>query len=459
MKMLCLPFSHRKPSMQKHNNLFYTTPAFVAGILLLNLRPMVDKIFASQYLSDTDIVLMGTVNLIIWIPECLVLSISYAIQSLTARADEKSGMFRYLLAGLMLMMMALTPILITLFCFPAFFLKYIAVSSPTDVHSLTFFRLRLVGCFLQCVIFCLRGFYAAYRNNRIFFTVIAVSLLVHVSAAHFMLSGPPWLPSLGIRSMGLSYCIAMAFGLGIYCEQWIKQLRRRLPSLPSYTSYYELLRISAPLTAHALIDHIGTTLIYTTTSQFYGALPLASLHLASSIIGVSPGAGFGLTALTEVSKASKKPSVSVLSVGNSILLFGSISLGLLGLVGSLYTPAILKLIAPYKLQLQNATIEPMQVLLASLCLHVACQIILKMLQAIDQTIMSVTINLSFVYGFRVPLLFLVGKMAGTSVFTVTMILACEKALKLLVMVAFWLVKARSYSMLPLAEKKPGMALS
>jgi Na+-driven multidrug efflux pump len=341
-------------------------------------------------------------------------------------------------------MASLIPILVTLFCFPAFFLKYIATSTPTDPHSLTFFRLRLIGCFLQCVIFCLRGFYAAHRNNRIFFTVIATSLLIHVAAARFMLSGHAWLAPLGICSMGLSYCIAMAFGLGIYCEQWLKQLRLYPTSLPARETYYELLRISFPLTAHGIIDHIGTTLIYTTTSQFYGALPLASLHLASSIMGVAPGAGFALTALTEVSKATKNHSASVLHVGNKILLFGSVFLGISGLLGSIYTPTILQLIAPEKLQLQNATLAPMQLLLSSLCLHTGCQIILKMLQAIDHTTMSVTINLSFVYGFRIPLLFMIGNATGTSVFTVIIILVCEKMLKLLALTTYWLIQARKY---------------
>lgn len=430
--------------MLKQNNLFYSTPAFVAGIFLLNLRPMIDKIFASQYLSDLDIVLMGTVNLITFVPECLVLSISYAIQSSTARSSDTSNIHRYLLAGLAMMSVSLLPILALLFCFPAFFLQKIAASTPTDVHSLTFFRLRLTGCFLQCVIFCLRGFYASHRNNRIFFTVIAITLLMHVTVACFLLTGHSWLPPLGIRGMGLSYCVAMAFGLGIYCEQWFRQLSYSPPSLPARESYTTLFYISAPLTAHAMIDHIGTMLIFTTTSQFYGALPLASLHLASSIIGVSPGAGFALTALTEVSKATRDPHKSLLRIGNTILITGSAFLGLGGILCSLQASSLLQIIAPNNLILQNTTFAPMQLLLASLCLHVACQIILKMLQAIDQTVMSVSINLSFVYGFRIPLLFITGKMAGTSVLTVTKILVCEKALKLLVMVSYWLVKSHQY---------------
>ena len=59
------------------------------------------------------------------------------------------------------------------------FLRLVAENAPIDVQSLAFFRLRMVGCLFQCLIFVLRGFYSAYRNNRIFFSVIALSLIIH----------------------------------------------------------------------------------------------------------------------------------------------------------------------------------------------------------------------------------------------------------------------------------------
>ena len=423
--------------MPRKKNLFFTTPAFVAGILLLNLRPMIDKLFATHHFSSAEIVLMGTVNLITFIPECMVLSTSYAIQSLSSQTEEHRKTFHYLAAGLGITLCILLPVLCSMSLFPTFFLKLVSSSSPSDSASISFFRFRLLGCFFQCLIFCLRGFYAAHRNNRIFFSVIAISLIIHTLLNLVLFSGHGWLPQIGIQGMGLSYGIAMLFGLSIYTEQLLRDMATISFTLPTRTAYYKLLRLSIPLTLHGIIDHIGTTLIFFCTGRFYGLLPLASLHLVSSIQGISPGAGFGLTALTEVTKANTKTAFHAKKIGWTILLAGAAILGSVGIFASLFSSQILELAAPGKLALQQSTRLPLQIMLTSLGLHVGCQVVLKILQAIDQTVASVSINLAFIYGFRIPLLFSLGYMTGGSVVTVSLILVVEKILKLSAMIIYW----------------------
>ena len=427
--------------MLNKDSLFYTTPAFVSGILLLNLRPMVDKLFVTQYFSSPEIVLIGTVNLITFIPECIVLSCSYAIQSLSSRVEDESSIYHYLIVGFLTAIFALTPILGLLALFPEYFLHLISSNAPTSAHCIDFFRLRLLGCLLQCLIFCLRGFYAAHRNNRIFFTVIASTLTLHCMLAHLLLSGSSWMQPLGIVGLGLSYALSMAVGLCIYIEQLYRNCRILLPTLPTMGRYFKLWRVSLPLTLHGIVDHIGTTLIFTTTGQFFGLLPLASLHLVSSIQGISPGAGFGLTALTEVSKSRVKDPDLANQVGWRIMIIGSCFLGSIGVGLSLFAPSILSLAAPSNIPLQMTTLAPLQIMLCTLCLHVGCQTILKILQAVDHTVASVCLNLGFIYGFRIPMLFIMGSTAGASIVTVSLIIAMEKFLKLSAMIIYWVTVA------------------
>ncbi|GEM_PF-3869684 len=427
--------------MLKKDSLFYTTPAFVSGILLLNLRPMVDKLFVTQYFSSPEIVLIGTVNLITFIPECVVLSCSYAIQSLSSRVEDTSSIYHYLIAGILTSILVLTPILGLLAMFPEYFLHMISSDAPSSPHCIDFFRLRLLGCLLQCLIFCLRGFYAAHRNNRIFFTVIASTLILHCMFAHLLLSGSGLIQPMGIVGLGLSYTLSMAVGLCIYLEQLLRNFRILVPTLPTMGRCFKLWRVSFPLTLHGIIDHIGTTLIFTTTSKFFGLLPLASLHLVSSIQGISPGAGFGLTALTEVSKSRVKSPDLANQVGWRILIIGSCFLGSIGVVLSLFAPSILSLAAPSNIPLQMSTLAPLQIMLCTLCLHVGCQTILKILQAVDHTVASVCLNLGFIYGFRIPMLFIMGSTAGASIVTVSLIIATEKFLKLSAMIIYWVTVA------------------
>ncbi len=433
IEVILLSASH----LMKRLSVFYTTPAFVAGILLLNLRPFVDKLFATHYFNSSEIVLTGTVNLITFIPECMVLSVSYAIQSLTSRHLDRQDGTGYLLSGLMLALVTMIPLLCYMCFNPVFFLRLVAENVPTDVQSLAFFRLRMVGCLFQCLIFCLRGFYSAYRNNRIFFSVIALSLIIHCLCNQLFLSGSWLIAPLGIQGMGLSYCIAMLFGLAIYTEQFLNDAQSLSVFRPRLRQYYQLLRFCLPLTFHGIIDHIGTTLIFTCTGNHFGLLPLASLHLVSSIQGISPGAGFGLTALTEVSRTYAKNSRLARRRGEFILLTGSAILGLFGLIMSTFAAPVLKLMVPDNLALQQASLLPLQLTMFSLFLHVGCQIVLKILQAIDQTVASVTINLSFIYGFRVPLLLCLGSIPNASIQTVLLILIAEKCLKLSAMVIYW----------------------
>jgi Na+-driven multidrug efflux pump len=335
------------------------------------------------------------------------------------------------------MLAVLVPILTLLSLHPAFFLRLISKDTPISPASLSFFRLRLIGCLLQCFIFCFRGFYAAHRNNRIFFSVIATSITTHALLTNLLLSGTPWFAPLGIQGLGLSHCLSTFLGLAIYLEQFSHNITVSQISLPTRPVYFSLLKMAIPLSIHGIVDHYGTMLIFTRTGHFFGLLPLAGLHLISSIQGISPGAGFGLTALTEVTKAHAHSPEKSQRTGWAILLAGIGTLGGLGLFASFMTSKILQIVAPGNIDLQTATTLPLQIMLASLGLHVGCQIILKMLQAVDRTIPSVSINLLFVYGFRTPLLFMLGYFSSASLATVLLILTSEKLLKLSAMLLYW----------------------
>ena len=406
---------------------------------------MVDKLFATQNFSSAEIVLIGSVSLLTFIPECIILSQSYAIQSLSSRIEDRTQYYHYLLVGLALTLLLLTPLLGSMLAFSAFFLQLVADATPVDTASLLFFRLRLLGCFFQCLIFCLRGFYAAHRNNRIFFTVIATTLILHMLLAQVLLTGAGLFPPLGIQGIGLSYAIAMFFGLIIYAEQLWRDFRFLPPSLPRFNRLFSLLKVSIPLTFHGLVDHFGTTLIFTTTASTFGLLPLASLHLVSSIQGISPGAGFGLTALTEVSKARAKSLKAANQIGFTILCIGALFLGGIGFISSFYAKAILWISASENAALREASLPLLQIILLTLCLHVGCQIILKILQALDHTVASVTINLCAIYGFRVPLLLLLGTIPKSTVMSVMYILTAEKCLKLSAMLIYWRTVAQKHA--------------
>lgn len=407
------------------------------GILLLNLRPLVDKLFATAYFSSAEIVLMGTVNLITFIPECIVLATSYAIQTLTARHLDDDNHVQFFLCGVSLTIVMIVPILLALSLFPVTVLKLVAKDVPIHTNALWFFRLRLIGCFFQCLMFCLRGLYSAHRNNRIFFTVIALSLAIHCLCNQLFLTGFWFLSPLGVQGMGLSYCVAMLFGLAIYADQFLHDVHISRFVIPRLDRYFQLLRFSLPLTVHSIVDHIGTTLIFSCTGHHFGLMPLASLHLISSVQGISPGAGFGLTALTEVARAYGNNPRLARQRGEYILFIGAGLIGIIGFFLSFHTDALLSLMAPGNSTLQSATVLPMRIMLMTLCLHVGCQVVLKILQAVDQTIASVSINLSFIYGFRIPLLLSLGMISGASVVTVSYILCLEKLLKLTAMFIYW----------------------
>ena len=423
--------------MLSNQKIFFTTPSFVAGIFFLNLRPLINKLFVTQYFSSSEIVLLGTVSLILFIPECLVLSISYSIQSLTSRFSEKAYNFDFLFSGFLTTMLMMIPILIIIGLYPAFFLRLVSQKAPIDPASLNFFILSLIASFFQCLIFCLRGFYSAYRNNQIFFSVIIISLVIDSLLNQIFLSGIGLFSPMTIEGMGLSYCIATFFALIIYLDQFFKDMRILNPTLPKSSRHTQLLKRAIPLSIHGIFDHIGTTFIFSCVSSNFGLIPLASLHLISSMQGISPGAGFGLTALTEVSKAHTKSASLSLRVGERILSSGCFLLGLIGFLVCLNTKMILSVVAPYDPQLQSCAFHLMKLSFGGLFLHVGCQIMLKILQAIDKTVQSISINLGFIYFFRIPLLICIPMISNASIKTVMLVLLSEKLLKLLAMFVYW----------------------
>lgn len=426
----------------RHQTLAYSLMSFILGILILNVNV---SSFSAVSISTQALAVTGSVGLLAYIPETLILCISYAVQNYSARQplsdDCTTPSISGLANGLFIASLLLIPMIGFMFCFPLTTISFVSVDIPLSPITACYFRIFLIGLIFKSLILCLRGFYAAQKSNILFFFVIALTVIANFLLNWYFLHTPSIFHKLDFACIALGYSLAMLLGLLVYIAQLYFDFRNNLIQIPRHLlcrqTISNLLYFMLPLCAHNLLDHFGTMQIFVLTEKSLGVSALASMYLLATVLYLFPGMGFGLTALTFVSKEFGRGNLShVRSIGNTILFIGVFSMGIVGLILSCFTEQILFWLTPDAL-LRSFTYTALQMLFFTVPLHVACQITMKCLQAIDQVNTSVYINLSVIYFFRLPAMFYVSFLIAPTILHFQLILLFERLIKLFLFQVFW----------------------
>ena len=438
-----------KSTLFPNFSLVYSLLSFILGTLILNIN--VSAFFASSLHSEA-LAVTGSVGLLTYIPETLILCVSYAIQNQSARNITPSisplPPLSCLCNGLMIACAFLIPMTSLMLIFPTQSLSLISQDIPLNTTTILYFRIFIIGLLFKSFILCLRGFYAAQKSNLLFFFVIAVTVAANFLLNGFFLASPTLYAQLNFAAIGLSYCISMLLGFLVYLFQLVRDLNHHPVQKLKWSFCRQtsatLLKFMLPLSLHNILDHFGTMQIFILTEKALGLTALASMHLLATLLYLFPGMGFGLTALTFVSQAyGKKDLSSARKSGNYILLLGSASMGFIGLILFYFTESILAWMTP-DLALRTYSTIPLQMLFLTVSLHVACQISMKCLQAIDKVKTSVSINLAVIYAVRLPAMAYVTSLDNPTMLHFQGILLLERVLKLTLFQFFWHYHTLSY---------------
>ena len=160
------------------------------------------------------------------------------------------------------------------------------------------------------------------------------------------------------------------------------------------------------------------------------------MHIVSDIVGICPGMGFGLTALTLVSYQSGFNPQQLRATGFRILYLG---VGLLSFCSLILMPYVSTMLGYFSLDqsLFQMTLPAVHVMMFCLNLHVGCQILRKCLEGIGAAFQATLINLLTGYCFTVPVVMIMIYSHQSPIYMIWYILGLDRLIKFILMLYQW----------------------
>ncbi len=388
-------------------------------------------LFTAQLGTDA-LASMGSISLILFFPKTFIYAVSYAVQIYTARDLGKGSHLNALISGLILCCIISLLSLCFLYTFEGQLLRRFLLQDTFSDDVRIYFRLQICSFFLASLILTLRGFFSAFNENSLFFYIVVMVVVCQLFFSFLFMSGHSYTPEYGLTGIGLAIVLAQLLGaLGYIVALFIYKPFLYKSFRICYRSLTKMLHFIAPVILLGLFDHLGTVILFLKAKSMLGLTRFAVMHLVFSVLGCFPGMGFGLALMTPVSTSyGAKKYVQAYQSCLSYLVTGSFLIACFAAAISILMPWLLPIIVPEQ-TLAHTSLLPMQLMLAGIGLHVACQISLRSLQAIDQSVVSTVINLASVYFFRIPFLYALHLFTHVDIHHIFLLLLAEKMLKVI----------------------------
>ncbi len=422
-------------SLVRVHSTFMQSLPFVLGIFLLNLSPFINTLLTTQQRPE-DLAFVGSVVLVFFFAETFTNALSYAVQVYTARLDCGQDQFR-LFTNALVVVFGFNLLLFALVaCYGHHLLDIVTDHFQLKAVHFHYVYIQTVTFFCNSLLLTLRGFFAGRKRSDLFFTIIAVvvgcQLLFNILFSYY------WPALSGLLRIGYAECAAKFIGLGYYgLHFYVSYRQEAAPSERVELHYIDtLLKFIAPLYIFGIFDHYATVILYQVAASSLGDLGFSCLVFVFSVLGCFPGMGFGLAALTPVSNYYAKKHYT--QAYNTALMFtwvGSFTVFFCSGLFLFYTPYVLSWFVGDSALLAQS-IVPMRIMFATAGIHVACQVSIRCMQAVDQTRLCTSINLVVVYVCRLLLLAAFYSNNLLDVHHFFLVLLLEKTTKLLWMQSY-----------------------
>ena len=419
----------------------------VVATWVSNLRPFLTMMMVSS-LGFEQVAFVGSVQLWVYFFELFSLAIGSVVQKSTAQSVSFLSCVYPVLTGLMMLGFLALMAGGCMLVFPKVGLSYLIDVELTQVHVAYLFY-RWLGFvfdgyanFAKCV-------YAGLGRGGMFACVNGVTLLVQslITLVCFSYGGADQSLVLSLENTALIYMLASLSGCFVFLPDCVRSGFAFLHSKLSVSSclnqcvkFFGLVVSSLFLAIYGVLDHLGTLQIYRLVDSSFGMMDTASMHWVFSCLGLVPGMGFAMAALTDISKQSCDESScdsQIYTLGCQWVKKAYFYGGLMAVAGwLLWSQWLWWFNGSAMLVNSNGS---MLTMLGSIPFHIACQVQMRKLQAIGGVSEAVMINLGFMYGFRLPMVILMAHYFSSAITGVWLVMLVEKILRSLVMLWRWKV--------------------
>lgn len=404
---------------------------------LLNSRNALDCLFIA-HLGDIELATFGTVGLLLYIPECFVSASAYALQSHCARYHQHTDTSQrqeFFVQCLMMIIPVLSLLLGLIYTHPSQLFAIFHLELLDHPGLMNYLHLRSWGFCLSSLVLIFRGYCAAQTDNHLFLKIICSTLCIQAMLDAILINGYGPLSPMGLRGSALAFIMAQMTAIGLYLWQCPELDLRRFTWPLAFQFSPSLLSQSTTMGWHNLFEHLGSLAFFMLVS-FCGTTQIAAMHLTFSLLGIFPGMGMGISALSWISQHLDHRIDEIRQLGYDLLMLG---IGWACLLSILLSPMVPSLLQCLQLSdsLLTQSVPAVRLMLATLMFHVSVQILRKCLEATHRSGVASAINIGVIYLFTLPACALFVWLGFTKIYFFWYLLLIDRLLKSVIMFHCW----------------------
>jgi putative MATE family efflux protein len=307
----------------------------IGGMLSHNVINLVD-IAMIRHEGDVALAAVGFGGFLFFVCMSLLIGLGSGVQTTVARRlGEGKGdiLAKPLNTGLVWALLLGMPITLIAWILTPFIFSHFGPSPETAMVGIPYFKWRVLSVTAIGINFAFRGYWNGIHKPLSYFTLLIITHLSNIFLNWCLIFGNLGFPELGVTGAGIASTASLFIGNILFFLGGLAMSRHHgfLSKYPSWANMKALMALSAPTCIQQLIFSGGVFTFMTIIAQM-GTTEMAITNVVVNLalIAILPGLGFGMSAMSLVSrslgggsaKEAKRWGWDVLMVAATIAIFG-----------------------------------------------------------------------------------------------------------------------------------------
>lgn len=389
----------------------------VGAMISQNVLNLIDTAMVGV-LGPAAIAAVGVGGFANFMAVAAIIGLASSVQAMASRRKgqgRENEMAVPLNGGLFLAFIIGAPLSIVLY-FAAPTLFPLINSDPAVVEAGTpYLQARLIGAIAIGFNFSFRGYWNGVGLSALYMKTLLIIHSLNVLFNYLLIFGNFGFPEMGAEGAGLASSIALYIGSAIHVVMAFRLARKHgfLTRIPKSDTMITMLKLALPGAIQQFLFAAGFTVFFWIVGQVgVNEVAVSNVMINLIMVGILPGMGLGLAALTLVSEALGQGNADdAKRWGWDAAKLGGVALGLLGII-AIVVPDIILGGFIHDQQVIDLGVIPLQLLGASMVFEGVGLVLLNTLLGAGAaaTVMIVSIATQWLVGL--PLAWLVGPYLG-----------------------------------------------
>lgn len=408
-----------------------------------NLMNLADTAMVAR-VGQSALAAVGLAGFAAFFAQAFLMGLSVGVQSMAARRKGQGQLSVTALplnAGLLLAAALAVPIAaIAALLAPSFF-TLLSADPEVVAAGVPYFRVRMIGTIAVAINFAFRGYWNGVGLSHIYLRVLVFMQVVNLSLSYVLIFGKFGVSPLGATGAAIGTAVATFCGVASHFTTALFRARSAgfLRALPAAETLRAVLRLGIPSGLQQLFFSGGMLALFWIVGRV-GTTELAAANLLVNVVmvGILPGMGLGLAALSLVGEAlGQRLPREARRWGWEVCRVGMLLIALVGLPLVVAPQPILDLFSGGDALLVATASAPLRVSGYALVFDVVGMVLMNALMGAGDTRRVALISIGLQWLVFLPLMYAVGSLWGGGLLEIWLVQSLARVVQAGVFAAIW----------------------